>query len=243
MNSCRLYLRVPVLVLSAALALLPPPGHASTADAGGSAPGLVARVEFTPHLIDRGHRPSPWVTILIEPLGFDPASIVQCSVRLAGAVPPAGKIATVADRDRNGMRELELKFSRRSLDRYLAPGLNELQVTGVLVTGEEFRGSGNVRVADPHSPPIWIALAPNPLNPTGTITLRIGTPGPARVALFDIRGRLVRSIADERWLAEGVHQFRVDGRDGGGRPLATGVYFYGVETADGTATGRVTILK
>lgn len=250
MRSCHLCFRCLILLATAfvlcaagseaAQAVLDDGGHG---DPGGPAPILAASVEIAPHVIDRGHRPSPWVTVFIEPVGFDVSSIVPSSVRLAGSVAPVGKVATVADHNRDGVPELELKFNRRDLDRYLAPGLNELGVTGSLLSGVAFAGSGAVHVNITSRPPAWILLSPNPLNPTGVLTVRTTVSGPARVELFDIRGRRVRCIADEPSLSEGVHEFRIDGRDDAGRPLATGVYLYRVSTAEGRESGRVTILK
>ena len=49
--------------------------------------------------------------------------------------------------------------------------------------------------------------------------------GPARLAVFDARGRQVRVLAEGR-LPAGMHTVGWDGRDGDGQVLASGVYFY-----------------
>jgi hypothetical protein len=66
---------------------------------------------------------------------------------------------------------------------------------------------------------------------SGTLTIAFPTiagPGggvaPATVAAYDIRGRLVRTIAAGRTYAEGIQQVTWDGRDAAGRPVASGVY-------------------
>lgn len=51
-----------------------------------------------------------------------------------------------------------------------------------------------------------------------------GGPGTAEVALFDLQGRLVRTLASGPYAA-GVQTVEWDGRDDGGRPVGSGVYF------------------
>ena len=48
--------------------------------------------------------------------------------------------------------------------------------------------------------------------------------GPARLAIFDARGRLVRTLLDGG-LAAGDHVVAWDGRDDSGRAAPSGVYF------------------
>lgn len=51
-----------------------------------------------------------------------------------------------------------------------------------------------------------------------------GGPGTAEVALFDLQGRLVRTLASGSYPA-GVRTVEWNGRDDGGRPVGSGVYF------------------
>ena len=66
--------------------------------------------------------------------------------------------------------------------------------------------------------------APNPFNPRTSI--RFETAGEGRVAIdvFDVRGRLVRRVAD-RVFPAGVHAVVWDGRDEAGGQPASGIYF------------------
>jgi hypothetical protein len=48
---------------------------------------------------------------------------------------------------------------------------------------------------------------------------------------------------DERLMAAGTHSAQIDGRDDADRPLASGVYYYRVESVEGTVSGRVVVLK
>ena len=51
--------------------------------------------------------------------------------------------------------------------------------------------------------------------------------------LFDIQGRLVRTIVNESFVPAGAHEATIDGRGQRGEKLASGVYFVRGTTADG----------
>jgi flagellar hook assembly protein FlgD len=63
------------------------------------------------------------------------------------------------------------------------------------------------------------------------------------VRLYDVHGRLVRTLADDRAASAGEHFIHVDGRSDAGTPLASGVYFYRIEAAGAPKEGRLTVLK
>jgi len=66
--------------------------------------------------------------------------------------------------------------------------------------------------------------APNPFNPTTTIRFDMPYPGDTRVSVFGVGGRLVKewTLAS---LPAGRHQLTWGGKDAGGKPVASGVYF------------------
>ncbi len=67
---------------------------------------------------------------------------------------------------------------------------------------------------------------------TGVTLVEIGLVAADRVQvkLYDVSGRVVRTLADRRFEA-GTHRLVWDGRDDDGRALATGVYFARVRFA------------
>jgi len=143
----------------------------------------------------------------------------------------------------NGIPDLMVKFARAALDPLLTPDMKDLEVTGSLVTGEGFAGTDRIRVIAPGSGSHSAFVRPNPLNPAGVLTFRTSTAGGVTVKMFDLHGRLVRTMAEVPLLPAGVHELRFDGRGDGGRALASGVYFYRIETAAGLQTGRLAVLK
>jgi hypothetical protein len=85
--------------------------------------------------------------------------------------------------------------------------------------------------------------APNPMNPAATLFVATSKPGRLRAALYDASGRRVRMIADLPMVPAGVQELRFDGRSDQGTGLASGIYFYRVESAEGTTQGRISILR
>jgi len=67
--------------------------------------------------------------------------------------------------------------------------------------------------------------------------------GPLHVALFDTRGRRVRTLVETENAPAGVQRIAIDGRTDLGSALASGIYFFRIEAAEGSTRGRVTILK
>jgi parallel beta-helix repeat protein len=83
---------------------------------------------------------------------------------------------------------------------------------------------------------------PNPFNPKTTIEYVVPDAGGAvRLAVYDLSGRLVRSLVDGEQPA-GKHVAVWDGRDDRGRELGSGVYFYRLEIGGGYRTERKMVL-
>ncbi len=66
---------------------------------------------------------------------------------------------------------------------------------------------------------------PNPFNPQTRIAYTLATPASVQLHLFDVHGRLVRTLMD-RPQAAGRHEVTWDGRDDLGRALPSGAYLY-----------------
>ena len=79
-------------------------------------------------------------------------------------------------------------------------------------------------VLESTSAPLLRAPYPNPFNPATTLVY--GVPSPARVSLriYDSSGRLVRSLLDQV-VSAGIDALVWDGRDGQGKPVASGLYY------------------
>ena len=71
--------------------------------------------------------------------------------------------------------------------------------------------------------------APNPSRADVRMTLELPSPSGVDAGIYDLAGRLVRSLHSGP-LAAGSHSLRWDGRDANGRSVPAGVYFARVET-------------
>jgi hypothetical protein len=86
------------------------------------------------------------------------------------------------------------------------------------------------------------ANIPNPFNPSTTIRYEVAESGPASIRVYDVSGKLVRTLVN-RSHDVGPYETRWDGRDDSGRRVASGVYFYRLESGRFTQTRRMVLLK
>jgi hypothetical protein len=157
------------------------------------------------------------------------------------------KMSISADHDGNGAEEIEACFSKGDL-RLLFGNLHgnttvTVTIEGSFFAGGLFRAQMDVVVSASGGGQLAASVSPNPLNPEAILTFVTAKAGFARVDLFDLRGRLVRRLIEEPSLSPGYHDVRIDGRDDHGERLATGVYFYRINSVDGVDTGQLTVLK
>ncbi len=84
---------------------------------------------------------------------------------------------------------------------------------------------------------------PNPFNPSTTIRFDVaGKGGRVTLQIFDVRGRLVRTLLDAP-VAAGGKSVRWDGRDDAGGSVATGVYLYRLNAPGFSETRKMLLLK
>ncbi len=82
----------------------------------------------------------------------------------------------------------------------------------------------------------------NPSRGESSLAFRVTRPGPVTVRIFDARGALVRTLAKGPAEA-GPRTVRWDGRDAQGAPAASGIYFWRVETVEGSSSRKVAFLR
>jgi hypothetical protein len=87
-----------------------------------------------------------------------------------------------------------------------------------------------------------IGSRPNPLRAHSDIVFRLAAAQRARIELFDLGGRKLRTVLDQ-FLPAGEHAVRFDGLSGTGTPLASGIYFLRMETPGLRQVKQVTVLR
>ena len=81
---------------------------------------------------------------------------------------------------------------------------------------------------------------PNPFNPETWIPYQLSEATEVKIAIYDVSGRLIRSL-DLGWQPTGSYMTPSsaaywDGRNAVGERVASGIYFYTLQTSDFTAT-------
>ncbi len=95
----------------------------------------------------------------------------------------------------------------------------------------------------PPAPRPGLTAFPNPFNPRTVIAWRVAAPGPLQVAIYDLRGRRVRTLLDGA-VATAAGTVTWDGCDRTGRRSASGVYLVRLRDARGaTASLPLTLLQ
>ena len=89
---------------------------------------------------------------------------------------------------------------------------------------------------------VLLSNHPNPFNPHTTITYAMPADGIVRLQIYDLRGRLVRTLVDETASA-GWHEVSWNGRDMWGDEVSSGVYLTRLEAGGDVAHGRMSLLR
>jgi len=85
--------------------------------------------------------------------------------------------------------------------------------------------------------------APNPFNPSTTISFDLPAAFPVSLRIYDAAGRLVRTLLANDPGSAGRNEVVWNGRDDGGKQVASGVYLYRLETPTHGDVGRMTMVK
>jgi hypothetical protein len=139
-------------------------------------------------------------------------------------------------------------MSRTPFDTIYYPATNEEHVTITAASAEWFLAEIRrpvVTAVDDRPIAAFPALHqnyPNPFNPSTVVSFDLASRGRVRIGVYDILGRRVATIAD-RVFAAGRHRLAWDGRDDGGRPLASGVYFCRLDTGERRETKKMVLAR
>jgi hypothetical protein len=117
------------------------------------------------------------------------------------------------------------------------PGWN-ISVTNLKPNASAVPRSGGL----PSAGYLQTAAAPNPFNPRVTISYALERDALVRVAIYDIHGRLVRTLHNGPQ-SVGEQSTVWDGRDRNGRNMPSGTYLYRVDAGTVAGFGKVVLAK
>ena len=83
---------------------------------------------------------------------------------------------------------------------------------------------------------------PNPFNPSTTIKFDMKAKGHVSLKVYNVAGQLVKTLADGVFNA-GSHSVNWDGTNNAGAKVASGVYFYKMETKNFSQTKKMVMLR
>jgi hypothetical protein len=120
---------------------------------------------------------------------------------------------------------------------------DSLEYTGVYLK----RYEQTVGITDPDRDiPNSIALLkayPNPFNTSVVLSIILPERGETAIEIFDICGRLVKTIFEGGNLEKGTHKFTWDATDADGKAVSSGLYFAVAGTPQGKITQRLTLIR
>jgi len=193
--------------------------------------------------------------VQIEPVDgsfrLDDVDLAGLLLRCDGSVAASGiravaPAALVGDTDGNGVEEVTAAFRPEDLRRLLGhirrPVVAALELEGVFWEGGTYKAGIKVSVI-PSSGRFAPVVRPNPFNPEATVSYSTSKPGRVGALLFDLNGRLVKTLLREREMDAGSHNLVLDSRADNGEVLSSGIYFLRITGPDGPIVTRVSIAK
>ena len=146
--------------------------------------------------------------------------------------------------------QLEGDWYRATPDAGLAAGQYQLSFTASDRAGNTAVLRQSFAHRGPALPdrPLLQANYPNPFNSETVISFSLpafaAAEATARLVVYNLAGQPVRQLFQRQapW-AGGEHRVTWDGLDGAGRPVASGIYLYRLESGQGAETRRMTLLK
>jgi hypothetical protein len=163
-----------------------------------------------------------WLAITPQSGTLDPGNSVEVGLELDGSILPGGEY------DFN----LEVMSNDPATPVVTIP-LHVVVDSTVTVTGVNDQ-TPSVYALHPNYP--------NPFNPTTTVRYDLPAAQDVKIAIYNVRGELVRVLVD-RYQAAGRHEAVWDGRNSRGESVASGVYLYRIVAGDYVDTRKMTLLK
>ncbi|MCB5253950.1 MAG: carboxypeptidase regulatory-like domain-containing protein [Candidatus Cloacimonadaceae bacterium] len=130
-----------------------------------------------------------------------------------------------------------------------AEGYKELSIQNITVTPNQnttvnftLESVANENEILPVTVTALNANYPNPFNPTTTISYDLKEAGWVRLDIYNLKGQLVRTLANQEQ-PSGRYRIVFDAFDQRGNPLASGIYFYRMQSADYISTRKMLLME
>jgi hypothetical protein len=158
------------------------------------------------------------------------------------------KPIVITDGDNNGIPDARICFTKTQL-RQLFSNINGRQTVTLTVEAEIGAPTCNADalltvdvISGGNGSKAAAIVRPDADGHRWTLSYRAEAPAPARLRLYDVSGRLVRTLVLPN-AAAGWNDVPLDGRDDAGRMLHSGVFFYRVEAGGEPIAGKFVIAR
>jgi hypothetical protein len=212
---------------------------------------LEATVDFQPSTLNCSSH-GRFVTCYIElPEGYDPADIDVSTVVLNDELAALLHPSRVGDEDNDGIPDRMVKFDRAHFVELLPLGEHvEAAVSGELNDETLFAGADSVRVICPlgltegsaGTSPRALRVSLGGDGSSATISYHAGVGGSVRLRVYDIGGRLIRTLVDGE-ASRNSCDVVWDGRGDGGHRVGAGVYFVRLEAGGEVRTQKIAVVR
>lgn len=102
--------------------------------------------------------------------------------------------------------------------------------------------NGTIQLLDVPERTMLSQVYPNPFNPLTTIKYAVAIDGPVVLGVYDIQGRLVRTLVEEN-LPAGWYEEAWDGLDNRGRAASSGTYFVRLQDKSWTMSRKMMLVR
>ena len=149
----------------------------------------------------------------------------------------------LAGYDSGDMIELRLWSMERGVELKVESSLSDIQYGNAMELS-----TGSATVLDEGAIVTSLELTqnyPNPFNPSTTISYNVDTSGMVSLQVYDIMGRLVRTLVDGHRSSGNLGGYSVvwDGKDSQGQQVSAGLYIYSLQTPNGNMTKKMVLMK
>jgi hypothetical protein len=88
-----------------------------------------------------------------------------------------------------------------------------------------------------------LKASPNPLNPKTTISFDLGNRSRVELRVYDVSGKLVRTLVGGDIMEPGTRSVLWNGKDDRGSPVASGTYIYRLQAGGNELTNRMSLIR
>ncbi len=141
-----------------------------------------------------------------------------------------------------GIGETQLSYTTGSNDLYIVQCLASDELNFVFKDWIVYTdGTGTHEIVEVANNELFQNI-PNPFNPTTDIKFALKNNGHVKICIYDVKGRRIKTLCDGM-LTHGIHTYTWNGTDDNNKRLASGVYFYRIQSKDFTKTKKAIMLK